>query len=176
MGDEPHLVERARHGRDLVDRGQVHVAITRVARIDVAVRAGARAHDEAAVRARQGHVEVAPLGREPYRFRGRRQGLGDHPARQAQPVRIAPLLRAGHKEGLSRLGVQDDHAVVGKDVDDARLQRLDLTLVKKAESDPGADLPFLPERIRRDREPGNTLAPVHPGGFSVLHPYLLAER
>ena len=89
---------------------------------------------------------------------------------------IAPFLRAGGKEGPARLGVQDDHAVVGKDGDDARLQRLDLSLVKKAEADPGADLAFLPEGIRRDREPGNALAPVHPGGLSVLHPYLLAER
>ena len=49
VGDEAHLVQRVGHGGDLVHRRQVHVAIFGVARVHIAMPAGAGAHDEGPV-------------------------------------------------------------------------------------------------------------------------------
>ena len=94
MGDEPDLVQRIGHRRDLGHGGQVHVAIAGVARVHIAMRPRPGPHDEPAIRARQVKVQIAPLARKTHRLRRRRQRLGDHLARQAQPVGIPPLLRA----------------------------------------------------------------------------------
>ena len=145
MGDEPDLIQRVGHRRDLGDRVQIHVAVLRVARIHIAMRARPGPHDEPAIRSRQVHVQIAPLARKTHPFRRRRQRLGDHLARQAQPVGIPSLLRARLQEGAAGGGVQHHDAVIRQYLEHARLERVEIAGIEKSEPRARAISGLLPE-------------------------------
>ena len=145
MGDEPDLIQRIGHRRDLGHSGKVHVAIACIARVHIAMRAGARAHDEAAIRARQVHIERAALAGQPHGLRRRRQRLGDHLARQAQPVCIPSLLRARLQEGAAGIGVQHHDAIIRQYLEHARLEVVEIAGIEKSEPRARASRGLLPE-------------------------------
>ncbi len=149
VGDEADLVQRVGDRGDLGHRVKIHLAVAGVARIDIAMPAGAGAHHEAAVGARQVDVEARLLAAQAHRFRRRGHRLADQFARHADAVGVRSGPGAGGEEAPLRLGVQDRHAVIGEHILDPGLQPFDLVVAEKAEGGARESRRLLPEGIRR---------------------------